>query len=392
MTKKNRKAKIDNVSAENESVEQKLDLTESTSMDAKREADRSNLDQDTVADEGDGASDVETPVTETSDVSVDDLLDDVRRSLIEDAAQDDEKKSSWWNKKGKGKSKDQTVDVAAQTENVAANEPIKDDTEYLEQIDELINLLEPEDEASKGVAVAKTATAPVPEPVEPEAAIDMDELKKRVFSPSEAGKEQEITEVRSIALEGGEDIFVEVEAKKSDPAEERWKAFENSLKPYQRYINYVIAFLGVVAIVLVSVLMYSFYLRNKPAEPVKAVSNLPFPTSMTLPGGLNFRLGKGALKDGTWNPRGPEWLEGTEICRWVAIPWSRQLEAVVRTLTQKDTIELGMSNNDKLTYNVYSIKEMTLVEMQKLDSNSPCMLLVLAKQDSDKRWVVTAMP
>ncbi len=400
MTKKNRKAKTDNNSAENESAEQKLDVTESTSMDAKLEAGLSNLDQDTVADEVDSASDAETPVTKTSDdaaneVSVDDLLDDVRRSLIEDAAEEDKKKSSWWNKKGKGKSKDQVVDVAAPVENVApvaASEPTKDDTEYLEQIDELIDLLEPEDEESKGVAVAETVIAPVPEPVKPEVAVDMDELKKRVFSPSEAGKEQEITEVRSIALEGGEDVFVEVEAKKPDAAEERRQAFENLLKPYQRYINYVIAFLGVVAAVLVLVLMYSFYLRNKPAEPVKAVSNLPFPTSMMLPGGLNFRLGKGALQDGTWNPRGPEWLEGTEICRWVAIPWSRQLEAVVRTLTQKDTIELGMSNNDKLTYNVYSIKEMTLAEMQKLDSNSPCMLLVLAKQDSDKRWVVTALP
>ncbi len=103
-------------------------------------------------------------------------------------------------------------------------------------------------------------------------------------------------------------------------------------------------------------------------------------------------LGKGAIKDGEWNPQGPEWLEGTEICRWVAIPWSRQLEAVVRTLTQKDSLELVMSNNDKLTYSVYSIKEMTLAEMQKLDSNSPCLLLVLAKQDSDTRWVVTALP
>ena len=38
------------------------------------------------------------------------------------------------------------------------------------------------------------------------------------------------------------------------------------------------------------------------------------------------------------------------------------------------------------------LDEMTLAEMQKLDSNSPCLLLVLAKQDSDTRWVVTALP
>jgi hypothetical protein len=41
---------------------------------------------------------------------------------------------------------------------------------------------------------------------------------------------------------------------------------------------------------------------------------------------------------------------------------------------------------------VYSIQELTLAEMQALDSSSPCLLLVLAKQDSDKRWVVNALP
>ena len=68
------------------------------------------------------------------------------------------------------------------------------------------------------------------------------------------------------------------------------------------------------------------------------------------------------------------------------------MEAVVRTLNQKDTIQLTMSNNDKLTYNVYAIQQLTLAEMQQLDANSPCLLLVLAKQDSEKRWVVTANP
>jgi hypothetical protein len=98
------------------------------------------------------------------------------------------------------------------------------------------------------------------------------------------------------------------------------------------------------------------------------------------------------LQNGKWNPRGPEWLEGTEVCRWVAIPWSRQLEAVIRTLTQEDKIELGMSNSDRVVYDVYSITQMSIEEMQELDSNSPCLLLVLAQADSDKRWVVTAIP
>ncbi|HLO15268.1 MAG TPA: hypothetical protein VK206_10590, partial [Anaerolineales bacterium] len=87
-----------------------------------------------------------------------------------------------------------------------------------------------------------------------------------------------------------------------------------------------------------------------------------------------------------------EWLQGTEVCRWVALPWSLQLEAVIRTLNPKDPIELTMSNNDKLVYQVYSVRQLTPEEMQKLDSNSPCLLLILVQPDSDKRWVLTALP
>jgi hypothetical protein len=389
MTKKNRKAKNDE-SAEVESAEQKPELAEAASVDAQREAVTSDLDQDVISN--DETSAPEASAGSAMDVSADDLLADVRRSLIEDEAREEEKKSTWWNKIGRGKRKDQGEDTGlsdANTVSVDTGEKVNSDTEYLEQIDELINLLEPEDEAPKAQPVVEPVIAP---PVEPEAVVDVEELKKRVFSPSEIKEEQEISEVRAIALEGGEEVFVEVESKTADPFNERVKAFENAFRPYRRYIYLVLAFLGVVVAVLVSVVMYGFYQRSLPPEPVKEISNLPFPTSMSLPGGLNFNLGKGAIKDGEWNPRGPEWLEGTEICRWVAIPWSRQLEAVVRTLTQKDTIDLSMSNNDKLTYKVYSIQELTLAEMQKLDSNSPCLLLVLAKQDSEKRWVVTALP
>ncbi len=105
-------------------------------------------------------------------------------------------------------------------------------------------------------------------------------------------------------------------------------------------------------------LIYNAYQRSVvQAKPTPMPSDLPYPTTVGLPGGWQFNLGRGALtSDGSWNPAGAEWLQGTEVCRWVALPWSRQLEAVVRTLNPDDPIELGMSNNDRLTYNVYSVQ------------------------------------
>jgi len=369
MTKKPRKTKS-NKQADDALNELKAELTESASVESEA----------STSTDSAGSTDA------APEVSLDDLLDDVRRSLIEEDA-DDEKKAHWWNKTAKGKHKEQ--DDASETSSYVIEKP-KEEDPYLEQIDELIDLLEPEadEETVQVEAVAEPEITPL---VEPEVIPNVDELKKRVFSPTETGKEQEISEVRAIALEGGEEVFVEVEAKTADPFEERLTAFENSLRPYRSYIYYALAFLGIVMAVAAGALMVREYQKSQPT-PVMEVANLPFPTGMVLPGGLNFGLGKGAITDGAWNPRGAEWLKGTEICRWVAIPWSRQLEAVVRTLTQKDTIDLVMSNNDRLTYTVNSIQELTLAEMQELDSNSPCLLLVLAEQDSDKRWVVTALP
>ena len=331
--------------------------------------------------------------------SMDDLLDDVRRSLIEDEAQSEEKKSGWLSRIARGFQKDHTTTESPVEEEaipLVPDVPVeapKDDP-YVDEIDELIEMLEPKaaEAEAKPEPVHVAEVTPTPEPEPPP--VDMEELKKRVFSPREGSEEPEISEVRSVVLEGegGEDVFVEVEARKEDTAQDRLKAFENSLRPYRQYLYFAIAFLGVVLIVVTAGIMYTYYQRTRPPEPTPVESNLPYPIALSLPGGLNFNLAKGSITDGKWNPEGPEWLRGTEICRWVAIPWSKQLEAVVRTLTPDDSIELVMSNNDKLEYQVYSREELTLAEMQALDQNSPCLLLVLAKQDAEKRWVVTAKP
>jgi hypothetical protein len=61
-------------------------------------------------------------------------------------------------------------------------------------------------------------------------------------------------------------------------------------------------------------------------------------------------------------------------------------------LNPDDPIELQMSNNDVLTYKVYSIKQLSPDEMRELDSNTPCLLVVLPEEDAEKRWVLTALP
>ena len=339
------------------------------------------------------------PEPKAEQLSPDDLLEDVRRSLIEEQEEHDkEARPKWWQRIGIGSrkiaaepelSKAEEINLPgmeAESNTAVESTPAMQLEEEDDSIDELIDLLEKEQVSTSKPVLEERSP-------EPEVVPDLEELKKQAFQPRPTPMQDE-TEVRSVALEGGEEVFVEVESKAQDPLEERLSAMENALKPYRRYINFGLAFLGLVMAVVAALVLFNIYQRTVAIPAAQqAESNLPFPTSVSLPGGWTFDLGKGSLTtDGRWDPKQPEWLQGTEVCRWVALPWSKQLEAVLRTLNPDDPIELGMSNNDKLVYKVYSIKQMSPEEMQKLDSNKPCLLVVLTEPNADSRWVLTALP
>jgi hypothetical protein len=381
MTKKNqRKNKPE--STENDSTEASAEVTESAQADAQSEA----IPSDSASRE------------EVGEISADDLLDDVRRSLIEEEGDKDQKDSKWWQRIGKKGKKVESQKPVANVEidlpaepmvaSVAESQEQKPEPEEdVDEIDDLIDMLKAESEAT----TSEASVAPeVKAPSEPEPEIDFEKRKEQAFRPRTPQDEPE-SDVRSVALEGGEEVFVEVQSQVADPLEERLSAVENVFRPYRRYIYAALTVLGVGMAVFASLIIYNVIQQSRP-EPVRDVSNLPYPTAVSLPGGWSFQLGRGTLQAGIWEPSGAEWLEGTEVCRWVALPWSLQLEAVIRTLNPDDPIELVMSNNDKLIYKVYSVRQLTPEQMQELDSNSPCLLIILTQADSEERWVLTALP
>src|SRR6185295_3418337 len=115
-----------------------------------------------------------------------------------------------------------------------AEEPVAEkESEYVDEIDELIDMLESEENESDRQTAVAVEVASEPE-IEPEVEIDIEELKKQAFRPRGEDDQESITEVRSIALEGGEEVFVEVQTTAQDPLEERLAALENALRPYRR--------------------------------------------------------------------------------------------------------------------------------------------------------------
>ncbi|MGB7874969.1 MAG: hypothetical protein WBL25_11350 [Anaerolineales bacterium] len=236
---------------------------------------------------------------------------------------------------------------------------------------------------------------------EQERAVEVPQVDEEVKVPklpvkSKAEDEVDFEAVREVALEEYDETRTEPEERRA-PLREVVRQTIRELRPVERFL--LIGF----GVVTIGVLFFSgiYIIANSISIPAPTptvevdISEIVHPTRLTLPGGWEFNLGQGRVSEqGEWTPNGAEWLVGTEISRWVALPWSLQLEAVLRTLKSDDQIELMMSNFDVLTFNVYSIQEITMEAILATDPTTPGLLVVLYNDEEadGKFWVVTGLP
>ncbi len=208
------------------------------------------------------------------------------------------------------------------------------------------------------------------------------------------GDEEEL-DLREIALQDYDDSILEPASEVNLPVGEVVRTTVREFKPFER-------FLWGFALVITIVIMLSggvYFISSAIPQPTPTItpvpSDIPYPVRVILPGDWRIDLHKGQVVDGKWDPKGAEWLEGTEISRWVALPWSEQIEAVVRTFKRDDQVGLVMSNYDILTYNVESIEEMDFEGLGSMDNRTPGLLLILPQGEDNEEglfWVVTARP
>ncbi len=160
-----------------------------------------------------------------------------------------------------------------------------------------------------------------------------------------------------------------------------------------------------VTIILLSVFMFGLavsiplfsYLANRPGPviptPVVAAvdeSGQPYPIGLRLTGGWFFNLQPSHIEAGVWKPEGAEWLKGTEVRKVVTIPWSRQSEAVVRSLVPGDSIQLHMSDNNIQDYVVDTVEQVNRSEATMFTDNVASLAVILYQADSNDRWVVVS--
>lgn len=241
-----------------------------------------------------------------------------------------------------------------------------------------------------------TEEAPVEEAKVDEAKAE-EKVKKVPKLPVKTVAEDEIDfdAVREMALQEYDETRIEPEERKQ-PLQEEVRSSIREMKPFERFLLIAAGVLTVGVLLASGIYLIAGSIAVPTPTPTAEIdlSNVVHPTQLSLPGGWSFNLRQGRVQDGKWTPQGAEWLVGTEISRWVALPWSLQLEAVLRTLKPGDKIELTMSNFDVLEFNVYSIQQMTMAELLASDAKTPSLVVVLYNdEEADGTfWVVKALP
>lgn len=369
------------------------------------------------------------PQIEEQDSTDDDLLADIRRSLVEEEISKREKLQRGFFQRVTGRLKSGKVSPIMEPK-AEESEPDEVDTvPVVEDVQKIIEDTAAPSSSDENALFAETVETSRPE-AESERVVSMpaeldvvkfilglepvelipekpqDELlpqpeleenkiieKTRVHEvlrvqPEKEKIDENFITIREVALEDYSDSPLQPEDMPAVSWRKKFRILLRGLKPLEKVLIF-----GAVSLIFIAG-MIGFRIINAQVSEGTPVptQDLPVPVRVTFPGGWEFKLTKGKVENGKWSPAGAEWLEGTELCKWVALPWSLQLEAVIHSLNSDDLIELTMSNADQLKYKVYSIENVPVDQIDTLDRNTTCLLLILVNEDVDTRWVVTALP
>lgn len=180
-----------------------------------------------------------------------------------------------------------------------------------------------------------------------------------------------------------------------DILKEKLKPFKERFSKLSKVQKVLLFSVPAVGIILFTVVMASLGVFGKPSEatPIAqadagVVDMSIYPFRLELPGGWDFHLKKGELIDGKWEPESAEWLSGTELRRVVAIPWSKQAQAVIGTLESGDEVKLIMSNFDVIDYRVKEVLNIPRAQAELLMDTQPSLIVILFQPEEDYRWVV----
>ncbi len=199
-------------------------------------------------------------------------------------------------------------------------------------------------------------------------------------------KGDNLEEARSVAIEG----YEIPEAEHTEEPARQAKRLSRSQK----------VLIGSAAFILLAAIGVFFYFYFKPSPPLQmnlsdqllTVQGAPIPVGIVLPDGQAFDLAAGVLVDGNWVPERPEWLSGSQVPRWLAIPWTKKLEQAAKAFKTNDLVHLQMSNGDTLDYRFQWMQDVPVQKIAAYHKNSAELLILLSKPRGSSRLILVAIP
>ena len=129
---------------------------------------------------------------------------------------------------------------------------------------------------------------------------------------------------------------------------------------------------------------YALVLNNNDASVARGPND---PVSVEF-GGVAFELTRSKLENGEWNPVLAEWLDGTEMRRVVAVPFSQQVGQAVVRLKYGDILRLRLSSSEVVEYSLVDITRIKRHQIEVLSSLSPSLAIILHSERASERYVL----
>ncbi len=129
---------------------------------------------------------------------------------------------------------------------------------------------------------------------------------------------------------------------------------------------------------------YALVLNNNDASVARGPND---PVSIEF-GGVAFELTRSKLEDGEWHPVLAEWLDGSELRRVVAVPFSQEVGQAVAHLKYGDLLHLRLGSSEVVAYRLVDILRLKRHQIEVLSSQSPSLAIVLHSERASERYVL----
>ncbi len=124
--------------------------------------------------------------------------------------------------------------------------------------------------------------------------------------------------------------------------------------------------------------------------PASAPSGANDPASIEI-SKKSFTLSQGAVKDGVWQPKTPEWLNQTLLRRVIALPATNESTALMVSMKSGDVLRLRLRSGEIVDYRVIAVSRVKQYQIETLSGRDPSLVVFLSNEKSTDRWLATAV-